>query len=77
MKLDSSTGSTPPALSKSNGLTIKCEAFGCGWPVIAKVGIPLERGLVEVVYYCRSHAKGMEKFAGAEILERSDDTPCS
>jgi len=52
----------------------KCEAFGCGWPVIAKVGIPLERGLVEVVYYCRSHAKGMEKFAGAKILEVRDDT---
>ena len=47
----------------------KCQAYGCSRPVTARMGIPLERGLVEVVYYCRSHAKGMEKFAGAKILE--------
>ena len=55
----------------------KCEAYGCSRPVTAIVGIPLERGLFETVHYCRSHAEGMEKFAGAKILERNDDTPRS
>jgi len=52
----------------------KCEAYGCSRPVTARVGIPLVRGLFEIVYYCRSHAEGMEKFAGAKILGVHDES---
>jgi len=51
--------------------TRQCQVYGCGWPAEATVKVPLKRrGLPELIltiHYCRSHAEGMEEFAGAEI----------